>query len=844
MGFFNGNIKFNSLRNKLLIWLIPPVVIILFVTGYVTNHVSQTFIHTALERNAKIQAMAIAHEVNEFLNHCKQDLLFFSQNIPTMETMRDFLENKRASGGILYRELAYISQIDKSHLYLISNKDSITEISLRDIPEIRPNPLLLYSNIKDLPSGEIFISSITEVEHPFPTLDNPNQKIASKVIYLVTPFSSKNDGARTGFLLLSLDAKQLRNIFSIYNSPKSPIWAYPRTQEHRYSYMFDKEGWMLFQSIDPDRTEDELSTDSARASFNGTLGRPGIPNAFRPGSIYGNYWKMIGDIREGKHGLILGKESGISYGMTKEYFKAYAPIIFAASRSGPPLIYGGVAYIDRSRLTLMADYRHIDVMFIITLATVIIVAIVLYLLGKKITRPIVTLTRAVDEIHKSGEFKEILIPLSGYETISLQAAINNMIKKMKEQSKELEVKEQVIEQATLKEIAKLEEEIPEDSRNKEEMELPELIGFGTKIEKLKSEIIKAANVDVDVLILGETGTGKQLAAEATHNHSHRSGKSFISINCGELDENLLLDTLFGHVKGAFTEAKTDRKGAFLEADGGTLFLDEIQSASLSVQQALLRAIAMRKIKPLGSDRELDVNVRLIAATNADLNQMIDEGRFRQDLYFRLKVLTIQTPPLREQIENIPILTIHFLKQVEMLANKNGLGLSKGALEKMRQYRWPGNVRELMNVITRAVVMTENKIIQADDIDLEGGVPVRLVGPMPTGIVTDNSSILLEDKNKKKDKSLVSDTQNIPDGLKSQLNSRQLKAMGIILQEREITRIRYQEIIGKNLPSRTAIYDLQDLVKKGVLKKAGQGPATRYIPVNSGNGRAHPDEQKS
>ena len=151
------------------------------------------------------------------------------------------------------------------------------------------------------------------------------------------------------------------------------------------------------------------------------------------------------------------------------------------------------------------------------------------------------------------------------------------------------------------------------------MQIPGIVGAGTKIDRLKTDVYKASQVDVDVLIIGETGTGKQLAADAIHHLSRRSAKPFISINCGELDENLLLDTLFGHVKGAFTEARGDRKGAFLEADGGTLFLDEIQTASMSVQQSLLRAIAMRKIKPLGSDREIDVDVRLIAATNLDLS---------------------------------------------------------------------------------------------------------------------------------------------------------------------------------------------------------------------------------
>ena len=172
-----------------------------------------------------------------------------------------------------------------------------------------------------------------------------------------------------------------------------------------------------------------------------------------------------------------------------------------------------------------------------------------------------------------------------------------------------------------------EADLPQPAIGRDQDALPEIMGLGPKLEKLKQEIMKAAGADADVLIIGETGTGKQLAAEAIHRHSRLAGKPFVAINCGELDENLLLDTLFGHVKGAFTEAKTGRKGAFVEADGGILFLDEIQTASPRVQQALLRATAHRKIKPLGSDRESDIDVRLIAATNADLSRLVELGSF-------------------------------------------------------------------------------------------------------------------------------------------------------------------------------------------------------------------------
>jgi DNA-binding NtrC family response regulator len=349
--------------------------------------------------------------------------------------------------------------------------------------------------------------------------------------------------------------------------------------------------------------------------------------------------------------------------------------------------------------------------------------------------------------------------------------------------------------------------------------IPGIVGSGTIIDRLKTDVYKASQVDVDVLIIGETGTGKQLAADAIHHLSRRNGKPFTSINCGELDENLLLDTLFGHVKGAFTEARGDRKGAFLEADGGTLFLDEIQTASMSVQQSLLRAIAMRKIKPLGSDREIDVDVRLIAATNIDLATLIEQNRFRSDLYFRLKVISIHTPPLREHRENLPFLAGYFLKEMERLTGKEGVALSRGALEKMKAYEWPGNIRELKNCLTRAVVMTEGNIIQADDILLEGD-------PFSPAASKNEHS---RDESGAADLSAQVSVYRPPAGVK--LNVRQEKALPQILRRGGVTRSEYQDLVGGALPSRTALYDLKDLVEKRIMVRVGQGPATRYVPAD-------------
>ncbi len=480
-------------------------------------------------------------------------------------------------------------------------------------------------------------------------------------------------------------------------------------------------------------------------------------------------------------------------------------------------------------LTVIAGYKQMDVMFILTLLSVLIVSLLIYFLSRMITRPILKLSEAVNAIPQTGNPEEIRLPHSGYEVSLLQNAINAMIGTMERQMEEIRRKDREIETFSLRQKAAPEHDISEFSE-KSGIIISGIVGIGEKIESLKSDILKAAQSDADVLIIGETGTGKQLTSEAVHQYGRRAGKPFISINCGELDENLLSDTLFGHVKGAFTEAKTDRKGAFLEADGGTLFLDEIQTASSGIQQALLRAISMRKIKPLGSDKETDVDVRLITATNADLSALIEEGLFRSDLYFRLKVVTLHTPALRDQKENIPVLAAHFLRQAEIRADKTGLFLSKGALAKMKQYHWPGNVRELMNCIIRAVVMAEDKVIQAEDILTESEKTVR--SPEIQAETGQTAVPEFPDGNGGRDALPSFSEAAIPADMKSKMKRRQEKAYQFILMKGGISRSEYQNLIGGDISSRTAVYDLQDMVKKGLVIKTGQGPATRYVRADA------------
>jgi Nif-specific regulatory protein len=239
------------------------------------------------------------------------------------------------------------------------------------------------------------------------------------------------------------------------------------------------------------------------------------------------------------------------------------------------------------------------------------------------------------------------------------------------------------------------------------------------LEKLQI-IDRVAKTDSSVLILGESGVGKELFAEQIHLRSKRSGAPFIRVNCAAIPEGLLESELFGHVKGAFTSAVSNRQGRFELADGGTIFLDEIGDLPLSLQAKILRVIQERKFEKVGSDITVTVNVRILAATNKDIEDLVQKGAFRGDLYYRLNVLPIYIPPLRQRTEDIPELAHFFLDGFMKDTKKQFAGFSQEALQAMLSYSWPGNVRELQNCIERACVIGKNKWIGPEDMFLKSG----------------------------------------------------------------------------------------------------------------------------
>jgi two-component system response regulator PilR (NtrC family) len=230
------------------------------------------------------------------------------------------------------------------------------------------------------------------------------------------------------------------------------------------------------------------------------------------------------------------------------------------------------------------------------------------------------------------------------------------------------------------------------------------VGASPALEKLKQTIRTVATTSSTVLIYGESGTGKELVARAVHTCSPRAAEGFVSVNCGAFPETLLESELFGYVKGAFTGANQNRRGLFEVADQGTIFLDEIGEMTMPMQVKLLRVLQERTVRPVGGTSEIPVDVRVIAATNGDLDRQVTEGTFREDLYYRLNVIPIRVPGLRERREDVPLLANHFLKKYAPGAGKAIHGLEAKSLEALIGYDWPGNVRQLENTVERAVAL--------------------------------------------------------------------------------------------------------------------------------------------
>lgn len=262
---------------------------------------------------------------------------------------------------------------------------------------------------------------------------------------------------------------------------------------------------------------------------------------------------------------------------------------------------------------------------------------------------------------------------------------------------------------------------PEDLYLKNELECHQgfdlFVGQSPEMQKVYRRILQVAPTASTVLIYGESGTGKELAARAIHNNSSRRDRPFVAVDCTALAETLLESELFGHVRGAFTGAVQTKTGLFKVADGGTLFLDEVSNISLGTQAKLLRVLQERKVTPIGGTQPVPFDVHLVAASNKNLKTMVAEGTFREDLFFRLNIIPLELPPLRERKGDIPLLARHYLEKFVGEMGKDIRGISQEAMQFLERYPFPGNVRELVNCIERAVVLTQGEVVQQEDLEL-------------------------------------------------------------------------------------------------------------------------------
>jgi DNA-binding NtrC family response regulator len=249
----------------------------------------------------------------------------------------------------------------------------------------------------------------------------------------------------------------------------------------------------------------------------------------------------------------------------------------------------------------------------------------------------------------------------------------------------------------------------------------DIIGQSLAMQRIFQTIDRVAQTDANVLILGENGTGKELIARAIHAHSVRKNESFVSVDLGSITETLFESELFGHKKGSFTDAKEDRPGRFELAHSGTLFLDEIGNLSMPLQAKLLTVLQSRKVSRVGSNKDTSVDLRLICATNMPLYEMVKENRFRQDLLYRINTIEVEIPPLRDRIEDVPLLANHFLKQYNQKYGKNISKISDAALSRMSKHPWPGNIRELQHALERAIILSNSSVLQPEDFNFN--VPV-------------------------------------------------------------------------------------------------------------------------
>jgi DNA-binding NtrC family response regulator len=806
--------------------------ILLSISVVVAYKIASTSLNSAYSRNAQLRAKAQAYEINQLLIAARQELQFIGSGFLSREEIFNHLSRKALEDRNLYREIAFQGNTVDERFVFINNGSNVISVPLEQALGGIPGIFPVNDQFNGKPKEFVHVGDPVEVVYPAVPSQSGVNAIAMHVIRLTMPVFSPEMVYR-GQLTLSIDLSRIRNILSLHASAESPLFLFPQENEVKTSFFFDAAGWLLFQSESLQDMPLRLSVEELRTGLRGDVGRPGFSTAFRPDSANELYWTIVSECQKGKGGQVLSDRSfAPSPANDRQLYLSYVPIVFQETPDSQKIV-GGIGCLDTSFMFMASTYQVAWTLSIAFLVSLILFFIAMFYLSMRICKPLNLLAEAID-IRVAGDDPSPLdFPPIFSEISRFQQSLNILLMQLQIARNDTILREGLYENDWMGQNINLEKEIA----NSQDL-IPQLlatplygiVGGGQAVSNLRQQIQKASRVLADVLIIGETGTGKELAAEAVHAVSHRSNGPFLSINCGALDENLLMDALFGHVKGAFSEAQTDRKGAFLAASGGTLHLDEIANASPKVQQALLRALSVRRIRPLGSDKDIAFDARIIAATNIDLLQLALAGKFREDLYYRLAVITIVMPPLRHRKEDIIVLVKHFLEENVSLSGQPSVGISRGALEKLVNYDWPGNIRELKNCITRSLAFADGDLLSASHILFDERVGEHVEPIETSGRPTASVAVVPETDTDAVDSGAASAVNTGGQGHDRlvELNDRQRKAWPIIAKNSGITRIEYQAAAGEAISIRTAQYDLQDLTAKGLLTKTGRGPSSRYL----------------
>lgn len=830
-----------SMTSRVLLLGLPLLTLVLLLVFLATGRSIEALVNRAIARNAQLQAQAMSLSLEQILTETRNQLLILAAGSMDPKDMVRRLQFRVRAEGLRYREVAFMGTDPSQRYLLLSYGGEIISIPPDIASATVGNPFTSLSAAQR--PGHVQVSQPLEVVYSMVPLNDSVQSIPLYVIRFSTPIYD-SQGVFQGMLILSLDLTVLRDAISMFSSSSAPLRTADDETRIR-SIFFDNQGWMLFQSenLEADEASGRLNSDSLRAGFQGEFGRAGFSTAFRPGPNHVNYWSMVSNVQAGHSGQIFldnsdawGHENSAVEGVS------FAPVTFAANPDSPRTIMGGLAVLDTSFTATRTGIQILGIYSICLLAGICLLGLGLAWLARSTTKRLRRLSNEVNMRIDSHSSNPLVLPPMPRELEQLKDAINALLHRLR-RSEEEQLNQQLMQDARW---------AREPAENMPELDdIPEngLVGTSAAMQDLRANILKAAPTMADVLVIGETGTGKELVSAAIHQASPRANGPFITINCGALDENLLMDTLFGHVKGAFTEARQPRKGAFLTAEGGTLMLDEIGNAAPKVQQALLRALSTRMIRPLGSDEDVPFDTRIIAATNAELLQDAQEGSFREDLYYRLAVITIRTPPLRRRKSDLPLLAVFFLTRA---AESQGLPtprLSRGALRKLQEYHWPGNVRELQNCLTRALAFCENGLIFAENIQLgpdtlpgdiarpERGKlscpPARADSRQPHGEAaeTAESPVAQPVPAESEDQGAMP----VAEDAQPRLNARLARLLPQIVELGSISRQEYQDMAGKDISMRTAQYDLQILVRLGLVRREGRGPAQRYIVLPAARG---------